>query len=36
MRSPEHNANQLDSKWDRGCAGVAGTATNIIFATSPY
>jgi len=35
MRSPEHNANQTDPKWDHACAGVFGLATNIVFATSP-
>ncbi len=35
MRSPEHNKNQLDPKWDHGCVGVSESATNIIFATSP-
>ena len=35
MRSPEHNKNQLDPKWDHGCVGVSGSATDIIFATSP-
>lgn len=35
MRSPEHNKNQLEPKWDHACVGVSGPATNIIFATSP-
>lgn len=35
MQSPGHNQNQLNPDWDRGCAGVAGSATNIVFATSP-
>ena len=35
MQSPDHNANQLDPDWDHGCVGVAGSATNLIFATSP-
>ncbi len=36
MQSPDHNKNQLDPKWDHSCVGVSGTATNLIFATSPY
>lgn len=35
MRSPGHNANQLNPAWDHGCAGVSGLGTDIIFATSP-
>jgi len=35
MQSPEHNANQLNPDWDRGCVGTAGSATNLLFATSP-
>lgn len=35
-QSPEHNTNQLDPAWDRGCVGVSGLATNVIFATSPF
>lgn len=35
MQSQEHNKNQLDSRWDRGCVGVYGSATNVLFATSP-
>src|SRR3989344_1160645 len=34
MQSPEHNANQLNPDWDRGCVGTAGSATNLLFATS--
>jgi uncharacterized protein YkwD len=32
---PDHSFNQLDPKWDHACVGVSGSATNLIFATSP-
>lgn len=31
----DHSKNQLDSRWDHGCVGVSGSATDLIFATSP-
>jgi uncharacterized protein YkwD len=32
---PDHSKNQLDPKWDHGCVGTFGAATELIFATSP-